>query len=172
MTSRFTETDFCLSSAAEYWNLFPEILRQLYGEASEGASQEASLQAWLSLLPGNISAMIQLALRQERPFLPPGVTPEMMAETNDTLPCMNHIEILYVGTWIYFTKCFFISFWSSKTLLCTCNRLDHLVVYLNEFVLYSVTQLWLLCINTLLSSVTKRPMKIKLGENNPSNGVS
>ncbi|XP_048255079.1 alpha-protein kinase 1-like [Haliotis rufescens] len=72
-----------------------EILRQLYGEASEGASQEASLQAWLSLLPGNISAMIQLALRQERPFLLPGVTPEMMAETNDTLPCMNHIEILY-----------------------------------------------------------------------------
>ncbi|XP_067652821.1 alpha-protein kinase 1-like [Haliotis asinina] len=71
------------------------VLQLVYGEAGEGTSQERNLQTWLSLLPSHISAMIQLALRQERPFLPPDVTPEMMAETNDTLPCMNHIEILY-----------------------------------------------------------------------------
>ena len=57
---------------------------------------EEHLQKWLLLFPDNITAQIDAALRQERPFLPPDVTPEMMAVKNNKVSSMTQMEVLYV----------------------------------------------------------------------------
>ncbi|KAK7493862.1 hypothetical protein BaRGS_00015003 [Batillaria attramentaria] len=41
-----------------------------------------SLQKWLALLPGEVTSQIELAKRHAVPFMPPGVTPEMLSSRN------------------------------------------------------------------------------------------
>ena len=75
---------------------FSETLRIIYGDAKPVKARE-KLQKWLLLLPDSITAQIDAALRQERPFLPPDITPEMMAAKNSIVPSMTQMEILYVS---------------------------------------------------------------------------
>ncbi|XP_076449884.1 uncharacterized protein LOC143286163 [Babylonia areolata] len=92
-----------MPSVLENFGLSPEldlgVLQAVWGHEVSNpdllSSPAASLGRWLPLLPAPISQQITMALNQERPFLPPDVTPEMMAESNKTVPSMNHIEIIY-----------------------------------------------------------------------------
>lgn len=68
----------------------------IYGDTRPSEASE-KLQKWLQLLPDNIMSQIHAALRQERPFLPPDITPEMMAAKNSTVPSMTQMDILYVS---------------------------------------------------------------------------
>jgi hypothetical protein len=70
-------------------------LRIIYGDAKPAEASE-KLQKWLLLLPDSITAQIHAGLRQERPFLPPDITPEMMAAKNSIVASMTQIDILYV----------------------------------------------------------------------------
>ena len=68
----------------------------VYGDTRPSEASE-KLQKWLQLLPDNIMSQIHAALRQERPFLPPDITPEMMAAKNSSVPSMTQMDILYVS---------------------------------------------------------------------------
>ncbi|XP_028418422.1 alpha-protein kinase 1-like isoform X2 [Dendronephthya gigantea] len=71
-----------------------DTLFLVYGNTRLVAAKD-KLQKWLSLLPDSITAQIEAALRQERPFLPPDITPEMMATKNSIVPSMAQMDILY-----------------------------------------------------------------------------
>lgn len=72
------------------------VLQAVWGvDAAEIASPSENLFRWLQLLPAAISKQIEIAVNQERPFMPADVTPEMMAMPNENVPSMNHIEIIY-----------------------------------------------------------------------------
>lgn len=78
-----------------------DILHAIWGVDENGAHRqeipEEALKKWLLLLPQTILRQINMALNQERPFMPPDITPEMFAEFNLTVPSLNQIEILYVS---------------------------------------------------------------------------
>lgn len=76
-------------------------MRVIYGNARPTEVKE-KLQKWLLLLPDSIAAQIDAALRQERPFLPPDITPEMMAAKNSIVPSMTQMDILYVRNELIF----------------------------------------------------------------------
>ena len=73
-----------------------DTLHTVYGDIRPSEASE-KLQRWLLLLPNIIRAQIEAALRQERPFLPPYITPEMMAAKNNIVPSMTQMDILYVS---------------------------------------------------------------------------
>ncbi|XP_025114700.1 alpha-protein kinase 1-like [Pomacea canaliculata] len=77
--------------------LSADMMPRIWGGDQESAEDrpDLALQKWLQQLPDVIMSQINLALQQESPFMPPDVTPEMMAESNSSVPSMNHIEILY-----------------------------------------------------------------------------
>lgn len=73
-----------------------EVLHTVWGDDNpDAASPDIALSKWLQLLPAEISQQTDIALKQQRPFMPPDITPEMMAKSNATVPSMNHIEIIY-----------------------------------------------------------------------------
>lgn len=78
------------------------MMPRIWGGDQESAEDrpDLALQKWLQQLPDVIMSQINLALQQESPFMPPDVTPEMMAESNSSVPSMNHIEILYVSIYM------------------------------------------------------------------------
>jgi hypothetical protein len=81
--------------------LFSDVLPILWGADVENTDlvslPKECLSRWVRLLPQFISEQIDLALNQERPFMPPDVTPEMMAKPNEKVQTLDNIEIIYVS---------------------------------------------------------------------------
>ena len=84
---------------------FTGVLHTIWGDDATNPdvlkSPAASLRKWLMLLPQSVAQQVDLALGQERPFMPPDMTPEMMAEPNTTVPSMNHMEIICVSVSLF-----------------------------------------------------------------------
>ena len=99
---------------------FTGVLHTIWGDDITNpdrlSSPAASLRKWMRLLPQPIAQQVNLALGQESPFMPPDVTPEVMAEPNTAVPSMNHIEIIYVS------GCCRFQLWSLSPRKASCNR--------------------------------------------------
>ena len=84
---------------------FTGVLDTIWGDDATNPdvlkSPAESLRKWLTLLPQSIAQRVNLALGQERPFMPPDFTPEVMAEPNTTVPSMNHMEIICVSVSLF-----------------------------------------------------------------------
>ena len=84
---------------------FTGVLDTIWGDDATNPdvlkSPAASLRKWLTLLPQSVAQQVDLALGQERPFMPPDFTPEVMAEPNTTAPSMNHMEIICVSVSLF-----------------------------------------------------------------------
>ena len=82
--------------------MFSEEMQKLWGDDLENKAMISdhgkNLDRWIRCLPDPIHRQINIALEQEQPFMPPNVTPEKMAEKNETIASMSHLDIVFVST--------------------------------------------------------------------------